>query len=104
MTAGLALKYISRRMKELCHGDNYHIRFRHFILSDNETLTIAAYNQLFILVEPYYDGVVESDTGVYDREFDGAKELQYEHQGEIKLINIYGGEAHFRFIQVIPKC
>lgn len=103
MTAGLALEYISRRMKELCHGDNYHIRFRHFVLNDNETYTISATNQIFILLEPY-DGVVDSDTGLYDREFSGARELQYEHQGEIKLTNIYGGIAHFRFIQVIPKC
>lgn len=103
MTAGLALEYISRRMKELCYGDNYHIRFRHFIVPSNKTITIAAYNQLFIILEPY-DGIVESDTGLFDFSFEGANEMQYEHQGEIRLVNVSGASTHFRFIQVIPKC
>jgi hypothetical protein len=103
MTAGLALEYISRRMKELCHGDNYHIRFRHFIVANNETYIINAHNHLYIILEPY-DGVVESDTGLFEYGFEGAREMQYEHQGEIRLTNVSGVAAHFRFIQVIPKC
>lgn len=104
MTAGLALEYISRRMKELCHGDNYHIRFRHFVISNNETYTIMAHNQLFILLEPSTGMLVESDTGMFDISFAGAREMQYEHQGEIRLTNFSLDNIHIRFIQVIPKC
>ncbi len=104
MTAGLALEYISRRMKELCHGDNYHLRFRHFVLSSNETYTIQAHNQLFILLEPFDGMYIESDSGLFDISFRGAKEMQYEHQGEIQLTNYTGDIIDIRFIQVIPKC
>lgn len=104
MTAGLALEYISRRMRELCHGDNYHIRFRHFVVGNNETYTVLAHNQLFILLEPSTGMLIESDTGMFDISFEGAREMQYEHQGEIRLTNFSSDNIHIRFIQVIPKC
>lgn len=103
MTTNLALEYIGRRMCELCHGDEYHIRFRHFVLQSAEERAIPAYGQLFILIEPPANLRVESDTGMFDTNYGSANELQYEHQGEIFIANLSPVILHVQFIQVIPK-
>ena len=39
MTTELAMAYIPNRMKELGYENNYHIRFRHFVLQAKERKT-----------------------------------------------------------------
>lgn len=102
MTISLALEYIPRRMQELGYTRHYHIRFRHLLLVPGETRAMAAYNQLFILIEPSLDIRVESDTGLFDLSEDRVNEYQYEHSGEIYLVNQSPVSGHVRFIQVIP--
>ncbi|MFZ5553555.1 MAG: hypothetical protein ACOZCO_10590 [Bacteroidota bacterium] len=103
MTTNLALEYIPRRMRELGYGNNYLIRFRHFILPPEGTLTVNAYSEYFILVETI-DGVkVESDTGVFYSFEEQADELQYDHTGEITMTNTTTLYQPVKFIQVIPK-
>lgn len=103
MTINLALEYIGRRMKELGHGDGYSIQFRHFVLKPKTKVKVHAQNQLFILLEPSESIAVKSDTGVFDLTIDTVNELQYEHQGEIRLRNYSIITQHARFIQVIPN-
>ncbi len=102
MTAGLALEYISRRMKELCQTD-YHLRFRHLRLRGGETRTIMAHTDVFILVDPPLDVRVHSDIGVFDLSMEAATEMAYEHRGTILVANMSIFSNHVRFIQVIPK-
>lgn len=103
MTADLALDYIKRRMIELGHGDNYHIRFRHFVLSPMEERKIEAQLQLFILAEPKENIRLQSDMGLFDLSETATNELQYEHQGVIILTNTSPVVQHVPMIQVMFK-
>jgi hypothetical protein len=103
MTINLALEYIPRRMCESGYGTHYLIRFRHLRLDPGEERRLRGYDQLFILIEPPDDVTVESETGYFDLSDNKANELQYEHQGEIVIINLSPFSNHVRFIQVIPK-
>lgn len=103
MTTELALDYIPRRMCEMGYGKHYMIRFRHLRLGPAEERRMHGYNQLYILVEPPDDVTVESDNGYFDVSDDRTNELQYEHQGEIVIVNLSPFSNHVRFIQVIPK-
>ncbi|GAC1599262.1 MAG: hypothetical protein NVS3B8_11840 [Chitinophagaceae bacterium] len=103
MTDILALEYIPKRMCELNYGTDYSIRFRHFVLQPGEGRKVHAYNQLFVLVEPFCDVRIESIAGLFDMSDDQANELQYEHRGDITILNRSIFINHVRFIQVIPK-
>lgn len=103
MTINLALEYIPRRMEELGFGDDYYLRFRHFVLQAAEQLEVPAFNQFFILVEEAEDVSVKSEFGIFDLSLKNANEMLYEHQGQITLQNYTSGIKHIRFIQVIPK-
>jgi hypothetical protein len=104
MTVQLALEYIPRRMRELGYCDRYLIRFRHLRLLPGEQRWMQAYNQLLILIEPPEGGVIiQSDGGYFDISDDNSTELQYEHQGELLVVNQSPVVTHVRFIQVIPK-
>jgi hypothetical protein len=103
MTIDLALEYIPRRMKELGYGDEYHLQLRHLVLRPHERRKVHAINQLYILIEPSEMLCIKSDSGVFDLTKDLYNELQYEHQGNIRLRNYSILPLHARFIQVIPK-
>lgn len=103
MTTDLALEYIPRRMKELGYGDNYSIQFRHFVLPVMTEINESFPNQLLILIEPSEAIVVKSDTGIFDATIDNINELQYEHSGEVQMVNYTIVTQHARFIQVIPN-
>ena len=103
MTTDLALEYIPRRMKELGYDDNYSIRFVHLVLQPSELRLIEASCEFFILVEEPAKVNIDSDMGIFDLAFTATNELQYEHQGIIKVTNKGNTIANVRFIQVIPK-
>jgi hypothetical protein len=103
MTIELAIEYIPKRMEELGYGNNYNIRFRHFVLQAKETQNIDADNQLFILIEANDAMSVKSDFGIYDLAALNVNELQYEHQGNMDITNYGNTTLHVRFIQIIPK-
>ena len=103
MTIELAIEYIPKRMEELGCGNEYNIRFRHFVLQAKERKKIHADNQLFLLIEANDAVSIRSDFGVYDLAAINVNELQYEHQGNIRIRNYAGVTQHVRFIQIIPK-
>ncbi len=103
MTINLALEYIPRRMEELGFGNDYYLRFRHFVLQPSEQLDVPAFNQFFILVDEAQDVSVISEFGIFDLSLKNANEMLYEHQGQIKIQNNASAINHLRFIQVIPK-
>lgn len=103
MTTALALLYIPHRMEELNHGDQYHIRFRHFVLAGMEKIEIESGSQLYLLIEPVDAISVESSFGIFDVTASNLNELQYEHQGNIHISNHTTTVQHVRFVQIIPK-
>ena len=103
MTSQLAIEYIPKRMCELGYGSQYMIRFRHLVLKPMEKREIEANNQLMILVEPFCDVRIESGAGVFDLSEDLANEMQYEHRGDLKIINQSIFINNIRFIKVITK-
>ncbi len=103
MSTDFALAYVSQRMCELGYSTNYTMRLRHLVLQPAEKRQVSIHNQLFILIEPYCNLRIESDTGIFDLSEDMANELQYEHRGDIKIINLSIFINSVRFIQVIPK-
>ena len=90
-------------MDELGYGNNYYIKFRHFLLQPGEQRVVTSYNQFFLLIEPSDSIRVESNVGVFDLSEQQANEFQYEHQGEIAITNYSISINHLRMIQVIPK-
>ncbi len=103
MTIDLALEYIPRRMEELGFGNRYILRFRHLVLQPSENLTLDAHNQFYILVDQPSGISIESQTGLFDLSTSSTNEMQYEHQGTIRIRNMNGRVMHLRFIQVIIK-
>jgi hypothetical protein len=103
MTPELANEYIKRRMRELGHGDNYRIRFRHFVLGPMELRKIDARLQLLILAQPKECIRIQSDAGVFDAAEFSTNELQYEHQGTVQLTNYSPLPQQVQMIQVIFK-
>ena len=103
MTTDFAIEYIPRRMQELVVGDNYLLKFRHFVMQPSDTLIIDAYNQYFLLVDVECDVTVSSEFGMYNLLDTGINEQQYEHQGKISIVNNSKTLKHIKFIQVIPR-
>jgi len=103
MTSDLALEYINRRMSEMGNGKNYLLRFRHLLLQGNEARELTAYNQILLLIEPAANVKIESDVGLYDLNEEHANELQYEHRGRIKIVNLSLVPTNVRFLQAIPN-
>jgi hypothetical protein len=104
MTVELALEYIiPQRTDELGWKRNYSTDLEHIVLQPLETQVIAAYNELYVLVEDAADVNVSSETGVFDLSIRNANRMEYTHQGEITIKNYSTDIVHLRFIQVIPK-
>ncbi len=103
MTIALAIEYIPRRMNDLGIGNNYYLRFRHFVLQPSETLELDGHNQFFLLVDDNSDLSISSDFGFYDITYPNTNEQVYEHQGHITITNYSPTHNHVRFIQIIPK-
>lgn len=102
MTINLALEYIPRRMKELSYAE-YTLRFRHWVLHQNEEIEIDGNNHIYLLIEPPETVIVASDFGLFDMASDNINEYQYEHQGAISISSYAADVQHVRMIQVIPK-
>ena len=103
MTPELANEYVKRRMRELGYGDNYRIRFRHFVLGPLEERKIDARLQLLILAVPKECIRIQSDMGVFDVAEFSTNELQYEHKGSVQLTNYSPIPQQVQMIQVIFK-
>lgn len=104
MTEGLAIEIAKQMMKEQGIGDQYIIRFRHFLIPTSGTLEIKAHNELFILLRPEYLFSVSSMAGTYNLADIRINEMQYLHRGLITIVNKSKGTPVFvKMLQVIPK-
>ncbi|RYY91021.1 MAG: hypothetical protein EOO15_00325 [Chitinophagaceae bacterium] len=103
MTSEIALDYIRRRMQEMGHGEHYLLRLRHLLLRPGEVRELIAYGQLLVLMETSDSIRIESDVGLYDLSDDQAQEIQYEHRGYVRVINLSVSPTSVRLLQAIPK-
>lgn len=108
MTEGLAIEIAKHKMMELGVGDNYILRYRHFIILPESFVQIVANDELFILLNPNEMTKVESMLGDYDLEDiderEHEHEVQYIHSRFIYVHNLSAKEnLHAKFLQVIPK-
>lgn len=102
MVTDFALEYIPRRMRELGHGDNYHLRWRHIQLLPFERQVISAYNQLYLIIDEPSFIQVESMNGMYEDTYSLLNEQVYEHTGRIVITNLVPEYNYLKIIQVIP--
>lgn len=103
MTIEFALAYIPRRMQEMGYGDDYLLKFRHFVIKPLQEIKISAYSQLFLLVDQPQEIAINSHFGAYDLLETNCNEVIYEHQGLIIIKNNSTEIARIRFVQVIPS-
>ena len=104
MTINLAIEYIPRRMQELGYGDKYIIRFRHFVLTPNQQITIRSFGgEFYLLVRENETIRIDSEAGLYDKADTKTNELMYEHHGEITVLNKAASLNYVKMVQVIPK-
>ncbi|TCZ68355.1 hypothetical protein [Flaviaesturariibacter aridisoli] len=103
MTSEIALDYIRRRMQEMGHREHYLLRLRHLLLRPGEVRELIAYGQLLVLMETSDSIRIESDVGLYDLSDDQAQEIQYEHRGYIRVINLSVSPTSVRLLQAIPQ-
>lgn len=102
MTIDYAGVYIPRIMKELGVNDNYHLKFKHWVLAPCEVKIVEGYNQYFFLLEAEDTVRVKSEFGEYDLLNNKILEQRYEHQGKITISNPSSVYKHIKFFQVIP--
>lgn len=103
MTPELAHDFICRRMRELGFENKYYTRFRHIVLQPSEIRNEKAFHSYFVLTEEPDNVSVKSQSGLFDLGNTNLNELQYEHQGQIKIKNTSDAVvARVRFIQVTP--
>jgi hypothetical protein len=103
MTSTLALTYIRKKMKDIGLGTRYQIKYRHINIPQNNSIGIDASNHYYIILHNPTNIVVISDYGVYDAEDELLNEIQYEHTGQMKILNKTAFVQSIRMIQVIPK-
>lgn len=102
MEEGTAIAVAKGKMKEIGIGDEYILRYRHFRLDAEETRTVKADNQYFILINSESQVKVKSKRGLYDMEDDGINELSHLHSGKIEITNQTNLRTDAKFLQVIP--
>lgn len=103
MTKELAIAHIRKRAAELGQADEYHLRFRHFVIPPMGEQVIAGGTALFLLVDPPPYIRVENETGLFDLTETAVNELQYEYQGTFQITNYSPMLQHVQMIQVIFK-
>lgn len=100
MTEQFILQFIPERIKQLGYV-NYHLRYRDLVLDGNKSITLAAYNELYFIVDDPSGLVVESDYGLYDSTDDPIEESVHQHRGEITITNPKAMRRRIKFIQLI---
>lgn len=100
MTENLIAQRIPERIKQLGYN-NYHIRYRDLTIKPFETLRIAAYNELWFVVDDPPGLVIESAYGIFDSTGTYLSDSMHEHRGEIVITNPDSEFKRIKFIQVI---
>jgi hypothetical protein len=100
MSEQFILDFIPRRIEELGYKD-FKIRYRDFLVEENSSKTILAYNSLYFLAGDPQGVVIESYYGLYDTINFEAEDNIHQHRGEIVITNPGTDKKRIKFIQVI---
>ena len=100
MTENLIAAIVPEKILQLGY-QKYHTRFRDMTIKGNSTLRIAAYNDLYFIVDSPQGIVIESDYGIYDSTGNYIADHAHIHKGEITLTNPSAGNKRIQFIQVV---
>ena len=101
MTEEFAIRYTPRRVREKGFS-NYRLIFQDLNLKPGQQVELAAYNEIWFLIEADTGIRVSSDYGEYDYNNENLSANEYEHADKITIIN--GSDEQVRkvkFIQVI---
>ena len=94
------ITYAKARVKERGYT-NYRLVFRDLQLQPNESRTVNAYNEIWLLLESDEGVRVASDYGIYDYKNANLMEQIHEHADRITLVNTLNTKQNVRFLQVI---
>ncbi len=100
MTEQFILQYVPQRVTQLGFS-KYHLRYRDLVIEENSVQVIAAYNELYFIIDDPPGLVVESDYGLYDSTDDPISDSVHQHRGEITIRNPGIGKRRIKFIQII---
>jgi hypothetical protein len=100
MSEEFALKYLSERIEKL-KFKKYHVRYRDFMLLPYSSLELAAYNELWLILDDPMGFTVESDYGMYDTTGSYASDNIHEHRGQILITNPDPDSKRIKFIQAV---
>jgi len=100
MTEILITALLPEKIRQLGY-EKYHTVYRDMTLKGNSTVSIAAYNDLYFIVDSPQGIIVESDYGIYDGTGSYIADHAHVHRGEILLTNPSAGNKRIQFIQAI---
>ena len=104
MNSAIVMEYVQARMQEL-KVNSYAVRWRHFQVAENSSISIEAYGELLILITDFGMGEmlkIESEFGHFDSS-DPAIEQHHEFRGLVKISNPTIKPMSIEFLHVIPK-
>ena len=100
MTEQFIFLYVPKRVRQLGYS-NYHLKYHDLAIDENSVQVIAAYNELYFIIDDPPGLVVESDYGLYDSTDDPVSDSTHQHRGEITITNPGIGKRRIKFIQII---
>lgn len=100
MTEELAIRYIPQRVQERGFK-TYRLVFQDLNLEPKQEVRLAAYNELWILLEADSGISISSDFGEYDYHNPKLSENIHEHADRIEILNQSSETRKVKFIQVI---
>lgn len=100
MTETYILQLIPQRIKELGYH-NYRIRHRDITIRPQAEESIAAFNELWFIVDDPPGLLIESYYGIYDSTGEYLFDNAHQHRGEIIIVNPDSEFKRIKFIQVI---
>ncbi len=100
MTETLIASILPEKIRQLGY-EKYHTLYRDMTLSGNSTQRIAAYNDLYFIVDSPQGIIIESDYGIYDSTGNFLSDHAHIHKGEITLTNPGAASRRIQFIQVV---
>ncbi len=102
MTEELAIRYAPQRVQERGF-ETYRLVFQDLNLEPKQELQLAAYNEIWFLIEADSGISISSDYGEYDYNNPKLSENIHEHADWIEVKNQSDESKKVKFVQVILK-
>ena len=99
MSEEFAIRYAPRRVRE--RGFRYRLVFQDLNLKKRQHVELAAYNEIWFLIEAGSGVRISSDYGEYDHSNPNLTENAHEHADWIIIINKAEQTRKVKFVQVI---